>query len=170
MAENEIEAPALGVAWDGTGFGPDGTIWGGEFLLAKDGAFERVAHLRQFRLPGGDAAIKKPRRTALGLLYEILGDELWQQTDLSAGFAKNEIPILRQILEKQVNAPLTSSAGRLFDAVAALLGLRDRTTFEGQAAMEFGVRRSFRDQRSLPFQYQGRARRSLSIGNLESSS
>ncbi len=142
MAENEIEAPALGVAWDGTGFGPDGTIWGGEFLLAKDGAFERVAHLRQFRLPGGDAAIKKPRRTALGLLYEILGDDLWQQTDLSAGFAKNEIPILRQILEKQVNAPLTSSAGRLFDAVAALLGLRDRITFEGQAAMdlEFAVR------------------------------
>lgn len=143
MAENELEPPVLGVAWDGTGFGPDSTIWGGEFLLAKDGAVERVAHLRQFRLPGGEAAIKQPRRVALGLLYEILGDDLWQQTDLSAGFSKNEIPLLRQILEKQINAPLTSSAGRLFDAVAALMGLRDRTTFEGQAAMEleFAIRK-----------------------------
>ena len=78
MAENQIEAPALAVVWDGTGYGLDGTIWGGEFLLAKrDGAFERVAHFRQFRLPGGDRAIKEPRRSALGLLYEMFGKRAW---------------------------------------------------------------------------------------------
>jgi len=136
MAENELESPALGVAWDGTGYGPNGTIWGGEFLLANDGSFTRVAHLRQFRLPGGDAAIKQPRRSRLGLLYEIFRDELWERDELLADFSKQELPLLRQMLEKKVNAPLTSSAGRLFDAVASLIGLRQQASFEGQAAME----------------------------------
>lgn len=136
MAENEIEAPALGVAWDGTGFGLDETIWGGEFLLANGASFTRVAHLRQFRLPGGEAAIKQPRRVALGLLHEIFGDELWLRHDLLTAFSQNETSLLRQLLEKQINAPLTSSAGRLFDAVASIIGLRQRTNFEGQAAME----------------------------------
>ena len=136
MAENEIESPALGVAWDGTGFGLDETIWGGEFLLAQNGAFTRIAHLREFRLPGGEAAIKEPRRTALGMLYEVFGDELWRRDDLLAAFSEKEISLLRQLLEKKISAPLTSSAGRLFDAVASLVGLRKRTNFEGQAAME----------------------------------
>jgi hydrogenase maturation protein HypF len=137
MAENEIEPPALGVAWDGTGYGLDGTIWGGEFLLAKgDRSFERVAHFRQFRLPGGDRAIKEPRRSALGLLYEIFGDGAWDFPPLVAAFSEQEKSLLRQMLEKRVNAPLTSSVGRLFDAVTALLGLRQTSSFEGQAAME----------------------------------
>jgi hydrogenase maturation protein HypF len=137
MAENEIEPPALGVAWDGTGYGLDGTIWGGEFLLVKgDGSFERVAHFRQFRLPGGDRAIKEPRRSALGVLYEIFGDGAWGFPPLVADLSEQEKSLLRQILEKQINAPLTSSVGRLFDAVAALLGLRQTSSFEGQAAME----------------------------------
>lgn len=137
MAENEIEAPALGVAWDGTGYGLDGTIWGGEFLLVKrDGSFERVAHFRQFRLPGGDRAIKEPRRSALGLLYEISGDGAWDFPHLAFDFSEKEKSLLRQMLGKQINAPLTSSVGRLFDAVAALLGLRQTSSFEGQAAME----------------------------------
>jgi hydrogenase maturation protein HypF len=136
MAENELEPPALGVAWDGTGYGTDGTIWGGEFLLANEGSFTRVAHLRQFRLPGGEAAIKEPRRSRLGVLHEIFRDELWRRAELLAGFSKRELPLLRQMLEKPVNAPVTSSAGRLFDAVASLLGLRQRASFEGQAAME----------------------------------
>lgn len=136
MAENELEPPALGVAWDGTGYGADGTIWGGEFLLATEGSFTRVAHLRQFRLPGGDAAIKEPRRSCLGLLHEIFRDELWERDELLADFSKQELPLLRQMLEKKVNAPLTSSAGRLFDAVASLIGLRQQSSFEGQAAME----------------------------------
>src|SRR4029077_14837727 len=133
----EIEPPALGVAWDGTGYGLDGTIWGGEFLLVKgDESVERVAHFRQFRLPGGDRAIKEPRRSALGLLYEIFGDGAWDFPSLVADLSKQEKSLLRQMLEKQINAPLTSSFGRLFDAVTALVGLRQTSSFEGQAAME----------------------------------
>ncbi|HEY2800301.1 MAG TPA: carbamoyltransferase HypF [Chthoniobacterales bacterium] len=152
MAENEIEPPALGIAWDGTGYGTDGTIWGGEFLRATpDGSFERVAHLRTFSLPGGDQAVKEPRRSALGLLYELKGEQLWQGADFPAAFAENEEPILRQMLRKQINCPITSSAGRLFDAVAALIGLRQKASFEGQAAMqlEFAADPEIRD--AYPF-------------------
>ncbi|MDP9005144.1 MAG: carbamoyltransferase HypF [Verrucomicrobiota bacterium] len=136
MAENDLEPPALGVAWDGTGYGADGTIWGGEFLLANGTSFTRVAYLRQFPLPGGEAAIKEPRRSRLGLLHEIFRDELWEREELIADFSKHELSLLRQMLEKKVNAPITSSAGRLFDAVGSLIGLRQQSDFEGQAAME----------------------------------
>ncbi|MHA3771223.1 carbamoyltransferase HypF [Verrucomicrobiota bacterium sgz303538] len=138
MADNDLTTPVLGVAWDGTGYGPDGTIWGGEFLLANNGTFERVAHLRTFRLPGGDAAVKEPRRTALGVLHELWGGEALHQSDLApiSAFTKGELTLLEQMLVRGFNAPHTSSAGRLFDAVAAILGLRQRATFEGQAAME----------------------------------
>jgi hydrogenase maturation protein HypF len=153
MAENEITAPALGVSWDGTGYGLDGTIWGGEFLRAKeDGHFERVAHLRTFRLPGGDAAMREPCRTALGLLHEIFGDAVWSFPKTAEMFSEKERTLLRQMLEKKINAPSTSSAGRLFDAVASLIGLRQRVSFEGQAAMEleFARRDGIRD--SYPFE------------------
>lgn len=136
MAENEIEPPALGVSWDGTGYGLDGTIWGGEFLLVHKNGFRRAAHLRQFRLPGGDAAIKEPRRSALGLLYELFGEELWDRFELISDFSESEIRVLRQMLRTGNHAPITSSAGRLFDAVAAIIGLRKRASFEGQAAMQ----------------------------------
>jgi len=138
MAENEVTAPALGVSWDGTGLGSDGTIWGGEFLLAKGQSFERVAHLRTFRLPGGESAIKQPWRTAIGLLYEIYGDDLFEMADLAPlrGRPQRELDLLRTVLRRGVNAPVTSSAGRLFDAVSALLAPRERIAFEGQAAME----------------------------------
>ncbi len=138
MAENELEQPVLGVAWDGTGYGLDGTIWGGEFLHATAGGFTRVAHLRTFQLPGGDEAIKRPRRTALGLLYEIYGEAAFDMRDLSpvAACPANEIGLLRAMLQRGLNAQRTSSAGRLFDAVAAIAGLRQEVRFEGQAAME----------------------------------
>jgi hydrogenase maturation protein HypF len=137
MAENELEAPVLGVSWDGTGYGTDGTIWGGEFLLAENESFQRVASFRQFRLPGGEAAVKAPCRTALGVLYEIWGDR-GLDCDLApiAEFSEKQIALFKQVLIKGFNAPVTSSAGRLFDAVASLVGLRQRVTFEGQAAME----------------------------------
>ncbi len=151
MAENDLDGPALGVAWDGTGYGLDGTIWGGEFLRvmptgidAQAGLlFERVGHLRPFRLPGGDLAVKEPRRVALGVLFEMFGDAVWQMTDLPpvAAFAPAERALLRQTLKQHLNAPLTTSAGRLFDAVASLAGLRQHLNYEGQAAMalEFAI-------------------------------
>jgi len=138
MAENELEGPVLGVAWDGTGYGPDGTIWGGEFFQATRHDFERVAHLRQFRLPGGDSAVREPRRSAAGVLYEIFGDALFGPEAPASvkGFTRPELQIVRQMLHKQLNVPVSSSAGRLFDAAAAIAGLRQETRYEGQAAME----------------------------------
>jgi hydrogenase maturation protein HypF len=155
MAENQIGAPTLGVVWDGTGYGLDGTIWGGEFLLANsDGSFERVAHFRQFRLPGGDRAIKEPRRSALGLLYEIFGENVWDVLQQNLDFSETEKSMLVKMLEKQINAPLTSSAGRLFDAVASLTGLRQRASFEGQAAMELEFARQLDVRDAYPFRIE----------------
>ena len=137
MAENELEGPVLGVAWDGTGYGTDGTIWGGEFLLATWHNFQRLAHLRQFRLPGGDSAVREPRRCAAGVLYEVFGDALSGPGAAAVkGFTRPELQIVWQMLHKHLNVPVTSSAGRLFDAAAAIAGLRQQTRYEGQAAME----------------------------------
>jgi hydrogenase maturation protein HypF len=138
MAENEIAPPALGVSWDGTGYGLDGMIWGGEFFLVTDESIERIAHLRPFCLPGGDKAVKEPRRTALGLLHEISGDKAFEQKQLApvAAFSSAELAALRTMLAKRLNSPVTTSMGRLFDAVASLINLRQQIRFEGQAAME----------------------------------
>lgn len=140
LAEHEVRDEVLGVAWDGTGHGTDGTIWGGEFLLATETDFKRIAHLRPFPLPGGELAIRQPRYAALGLLHEagipVAG------TPLAAAFTAQEIAIASTQLDRGIRSPRTSSAGRLFDAVAALLGLRWRNEFEAQAAMdlEFAAR------------------------------
>jgi hydrogenase maturation protein HypF len=140
LAENEIAPPALGVSWDGTGYGTDGTVWGGEFFLVTSESVERIAHLRQFRLPGGDQAVKEPRRTALGLLHELSGGRdnflLHMQHELVRAFSPQELATLQSMLARKVNAPLCSSVGRLFDAVASLIHLRQLIRFEGQAAME----------------------------------
>jgi hydrogenase maturation protein HypF len=140
MAENEIVPPALGVSWDGTGYGTDGTVWGGEFFLVTDESIERIAHLRPFRLPGGDKAVKEPRRTALGLLYEMSNCQdkfmLHMQHEFVRTFSPKELAMLKTMLAKKMNSPLTSSVGRLFDAVASLINLRQQIRFEGQAAME----------------------------------
>jgi hydrogenase maturation protein HypF len=138
MAENELTAPALGVSWDGTGYGLDGTIWGGEFFLVTDAGCERAAHFRRFRLPGGDKAVREPRRAALGMLHELFGDAAFDLRHLPPlrGMPHKELATLKSMLERGLNSPLTSSAGRLFDAVASLAGLRQHTRFEGQAAME----------------------------------
>jgi len=138
LAEHELAPPALGVAFDGAGYGTDGTVWGGEFLLVADAGWRRVAHLRSFRLPGGEAAIRQPRRAAFALLYEAFGRDALTMTDLPpiAAFSSAERKILAAMIDRGVNAPVTTSAGRLFDAVAALTGLRQRASYEGQAAAE----------------------------------
>jgi hydrogenase maturation protein HypF len=121
-AEHGVLEPYVGVAWDGTGYGLDGTVWGGEFFLAEGGRFDRIAHLRPFRLPGGEAAVREGRRAAAGVLWETFGPE---------GLP----PVLVRMLERGVNAPVTTSVGRLFDAVASIAGVAQESRFEGQAAM-----------------------------------
>ena len=126
-AENGIQGPYLGVSWDGTGYGLDGTVWGGEFFLAEGAQFERVAHLRPFRLPGGEAAVRQGWRSAASLLWEVGGCEAVSQF--------RERSVLLQMLERGVNAPWTTSVGRLFDAVASMTDVAHESRFEGQAAM-----------------------------------
>jgi hydrogenase maturation protein HypF len=138
MAENQLHGTVLGVSWDGTGWGLDGTVWGGEFLVADEHSFGRVASLRAFPLPGGEKAIREPRRTALGVLFQVYGVNVFERDDIPAvhSFTCKERTMIRQMMQHGVNAPTSSSVGRLFDAVASLLGIRQCVSFEGQAAME----------------------------------
>jgi hydrogenase maturation protein HypF len=145
VAEHRLEGPVLGLAWDGTGYAADGTVWGGEALICEGGDVTRAAHLRTFALPGGDKAVRQPRRSALGLLFEILGERAAERA--AAWYSPSELDVLLSLLARKVRAPRTSSMGRLFDAVAALSGLPDHSeghvlhppdggiSFEGQAAM-----------------------------------
>lgn len=137
MAEHGLEGEVIGVIFDGTGLGSDGTIWGGEFLLGGYTSFERRGHFMAVPLPGGDAAVREPFRMALSQLHAAYGEELF---DLPLPFLA-EIPegdrkLFLTMLNRRLNSPLTSSCGRLFDAVAALTGLRNRVSYEGQAAIE----------------------------------
>ncbi|HJV89276.1 MAG TPA: carbamoyltransferase HypF [Holophagaceae bacterium] len=131
LAERGLQGPVLGLAWDGSGYGPDGTVWGGEALAVTGPAFLRLGHLRPFPLPGGERAVREPRRSALGLCWELLGEP----GPAAPMFTAAERAPLGTMLARGVNAPRTSSIGRLFDAVAALLGLSRVASFEGQAAM-----------------------------------
>ncbi len=130
--ENQVEGDALGVSWDGTGYGDDGTIWGGEFFRSSDLSIEHIAQFRQFKLPGGEIAIKEPRRSLAGIFYEmgLLDDHASLKL-----FKPNDLKIIISMLSNNYNSPLTSSAGRLFDGVSALLSLCSFSEFEGQAAM-----------------------------------
>jgi hydrogenase maturation protein HypF len=138
MAENELDGPVLGISWDGSGFGPDGTVWGGEFLWVDEIGYERMAHLRTFTLPGSEKAVKEPRRSALGALHELYEDADVETSDLASvrAFSAAELKTVSGMITRKLNSPRTSSAGRLFDAVASLLEVRQLVRFEGQAAME----------------------------------
>ena len=137
MAENQLRPPVLGIAWDGSGMGTDGTVWGGEILHVTHAGFRRVAHLRPFLLPGNAKAVREPRRVALAILYEIFGDRAFT-LDIPAlrAFTPAELGPLQAMLHQRLNTPTTTSVGRLFDAFASLLNLRQVASFEGQAAME----------------------------------
>ncbi|MCP4201469.1 MAG: carbamoyltransferase HypF [bacterium] len=156
LADNDEPGKALGVIWDGTGYGTDGSVWGGEFLSGDAAAFERVASLRPFRLPGGDAAVREPRRVALALLWETFGEAGFERHDLASvrSFENGERAPLARMLASGFGSPVTTSAGRLFDGVAALLDLRQRVAFEGQAAMalEFIADREERGAYPLPLE------------------
>ncbi len=159
LAENDAKR-ALGVTWDGTGYGRDGTIWGGEFLLGDAKDFQRVAYLQPFRLPGGDAAIKEPRRSAFALLYEMFGEAIIERNDLAPirAFTPAERKTLVQMLRQEINAPITTSAGRLFDGVAALIGLHPRVSFEGQAAMALEFLSDWKVSESYHFRLKDESR------------
>ena len=142
MAENRLDGTVLGVSWDGTGFGPDGTVWGGEFLLTEEPMYRRVATFRTFPLPGNEKAIREPWRAALGLLYEIFGTDFVSGTLPPLQQAeRRELDVLQSLLTRNFQSPRTSSVGRLFDAVSSLIGLRHVNTYEGQAAahLEFAI-------------------------------
>lgn len=134
MLENELEGEVLGLTWDGTGYGTDGTVWGGEFLLGDPAHFRRVATLFPFRLPGGERAIKEPWRTALALLYETFGEDVPQDLPLFETIPLSRIRMILQMLRKGVQSPQTTSMGRLFDGVSAILGISFENTHQAQSA------------------------------------
>ncbi|MFQ5630976.1 MAG: carbamoyltransferase HypF [bacterium] len=137
LAENEIDAPTIGIILDGTGFGADGTIWGGEVLIGDFRDFERFAWLQPVAMPGGAAAIKQPWRMALGYLFAAFGENLWHlDLPFLGNLPRNQIELILQMIDKNLNSPLTSSCGRLFDAVSALLNIRHEVNYEAQAAIE----------------------------------
>jgi hydrogenase maturation protein HypF len=150
MADNGLESPVIGVAFDGTGMGADGNIWGGEFLVADYGNYKRVGHLEYLPLPGGAAAIRRPYRTAIGYVLTLLGEDALNGVIAALRAAKGrqsqltsigqvgevEIEVIKRQIEREVNSPLCSSMGRLFDAISALVGIRGQIDYEGQAAVE----------------------------------
>ena len=137
MVDNGLEKPVIGVAFDGTGYGSDGNIWGGEFLLANYQGFTRMAHLEYLPLPGGALAIKKPYRTAIGYILSLLGETALKEDSPFLGEVnKAEIDIIQKQVAQKINSPLTSSCGRFFDAVSALIGIRGEIEYEAQAAID----------------------------------
>ena len=150
LADNGLEGPVIGVTFDGTGMGADGKIWGGEFLVADYRSYRRAGHLEYLPLPGGDAAIKKPYRTGIGYILTLLGEDALNAVIATLNQVKGkqsqpasigrvtevEIEVIKRQIERKINSPVTSSMGRLFDAISALLGIRGEIDYEGQAAVE----------------------------------
>ncbi len=156
MADAGLDGSArvLGVAFDGTGYGDDGLIWGGEFLWSDYLGYERLFHLRAFPMAGGDAAVRQPWRLALGMLEQFGFN--WDTSLAPAAYAsKAQRTILAQQLAKGLNAPLTTSMGRLFDAVASLIGLRHEVNYEGQAAIELEAIASPEERGAYAFGFEG---------------
>ena len=155
MAENGMEGDVIGVALDGTGFGLDGTIWGGEFIRANLRDFDRLAHLKKVPMPGGSMAIKEPWRMAMVYLSEAFGDETTKlKIDLIRRIDPQKWDVLKKAIEKKINTPLTSSMGRFFDAISSLLSIRDEVHYEGQAAIELEMIADRGVKEEYPFHIQ----------------
>ncbi len=177
MADNLVDSPVIGVVFDGTGWGEDGNIWGGEFMVADYKSYQRIGHLEYLPLPGGDAATKRPYRIAISYLLSLLGQNMLDRAILlsqnSSYHKKNdnmvditfsnqasqiELEIIRRQITRKLNSPLTSSMGRLFDAVSALIGIREIIDYEGQAAIELEMAaydgNYSKDDESYPYQIQ----------------
>ncbi|MCD6172739.1 MAG: carbamoyltransferase HypF, partial [Sulfurimonas sp.] len=136
MGINNIKSKVLGVSFDGTGYGDDGNLWGGEFFICDTNSYERVGHFKEFRLLGGEKAIKEPRRVALSFLFEIYGEEVLKlKNNVIDSFSKQELNTLYIAWKKELNSPLSSSAGRLFDCVASLLNVIQVCSYEGESGL-----------------------------------
>ncbi len=155
MAEKQIRGKVFGVAFDGTGYGDDGNLWGGEFMVCDYEGYERVAHLNYFKLLGGVKAIKEPKRVALSLLFECYGDEVFKlNTPTTKAFTQQELKTQHIMWQKGLNAPLSSSVGRLFDAVASLTGVCQIMSFEGESGMRLEELYSNSVEGLYPFGYE----------------
>jgi len=154
LADNRIKDTVIGVAFDGTGYGTDGTIWGGEFLLADYTSFKRVAYLSPLPLPGGEQAIKHPWRMALSYLTTYVNNFEELALDICQKRTPREKEMVVKLIHSRFNSPLTSSMGRLFDAVSALLGICEHSTYEGQAAIELEMTLKGDSQDCYPFLYR----------------
>ncbi|MGB6944176.1 MAG: carbamoyltransferase HypF, partial [Bryobacteraceae bacterium] len=153
MAENGITDKVIGVAFDGTGFGTDGKIWGGEFLVADFHGFERRAHFRYIPLAGGDRAVREPWRLGLSYLLDTFGAQLDSlDLPLLGRIASKKIATVRSMIERRINTVETSACGRLFDAVASIVGVRDEVNFEAQAAIELEAGALRGVESSYPFE------------------
>jgi hydrogenase maturation protein HypF len=156
MAENGITEKVIGVAFDGTGYGTDGKIWGGEFLLADFDGFERRAHFRYVPLAGGDTAVREPWRLALAYLLDTFGARLDSlDLPLLERVGRRKIATVRSMIERRINTVETSACGRLFDAVASLVGIRDEVNFEAQAAIELEASAFAGVDQIYPFELAG---------------
>jgi hydrogenase maturation protein HypF len=165
MAENQLDGKVIGFALDGTGYGTDGNIWGGEVLIADYKTFERAAHLEYVGMPGGNAAVREPWRMAVSYLMHHFGrDFLNFDIPFVQQLQKQPTELLIRMLERKVNAPLTSSCGRLFDAVAAIAGVRQKVNYEAQAAIELEMAMDDRDdQAAYPIELQEDGKSSLIV-------
>jgi hydrogenase maturation protein HypF len=157
MGEKQINKKVLGVAFDGTGYGDDGKLWGGEFLICDYKNYERVAHIQYFKLLGGEKAIKEPRCVALSFLFEIYKKESFNLDIASIkAFSDNEIKTYWSLWNKSINSPLSSSMGRIFDVVASLLGICQITSFEGESGLMLEEFYDKKITKHYPFIYENK--------------